>query len=159
MSHRIAQLLGSDLRQMARDPMLAFYFLAPLLLLGAIKFGVPAAAELLLQWTDFELTRYQELILSTAMLLIPLILGVMAGFMVLDERDENLIGYFAVTPLTKRGYVGYRMTLPVLLTVVYCSLLFAVSGMLQAHLSAVLFTLLMLAMEAAMIALLMFCRQ
>ena len=34
----------------------------------------------------------------------------------LDERDERLIDYYAVTPLRKQGYYMYRLFLPVLIT-------------------------------------------
>ena len=66
------------------ESQLAFYGLAPFLLIIVTAAGVPLSAEL----TEFNITPYRHLIMSLAMLFIPLILGVMSGFILLDERDR-----------------------------------------------------------------------
>ncbi|AIQ68827.1 hypothetical protein [Paenibacillus graminis] len=150
---RIIFPVWGDLKQIYRDPMLIICLAGPLALVLALRFGVPAVSGLLLQNLGFELSPYYELIMSFALLLVPLILGCMAGFMILDERDENMIQYFAVTPLTKRGYLGYRLGFVVILTVIYSLLLLTFSGLIPLRLGNILLLLPMLSLEAPMFAL------
>uniref|UniRef100_UPI003704072E hypothetical protein n=1 Tax=Cohnella sp. TaxID=1883426 RepID=UPI003704072E len=39
--------------------------------------------------------------------------GVAAGLLMLDERDEHIVEYYAVSPLRKSGYLVYRLIVPV----------------------------------------------
>lgn len=117
------QMLRRDLKQVGRDPMLAFITVAPFLLVLALKYGVPILSSLLLT-ADFRLSDHYGILYGTSILLIPLVIGVMAGLMMLDERDEQLIAYYSVTPLTQKGYFVHRLTLPTLLSVFYVILAF-----------------------------------
>ncbi|MNC29962.1 Fluoroquinolones export permease protein/MT2760 [compost metagenome] len=150
---RIIFPVWGDLKQIYRDPMLIICLAGPLALVLALRFGVPAVSDLLLHNLGFELSPYYELIMSFALLLVPLILGCMAGFMILDERDENMIQYFAVTPLTKNGYLAYRLGFVVILTVIDSLLLFAFSGLTPLRLGNTLLLMPMLALEAPVFAL------
>lgn len=89
------------------------------------------------------------------MLFIPLILGVMSGFILLDEREENMIQYFAVTPLSKRGYVMIRLILPMAMTLCYSILLFASGGLMAPGAVNLLFVLIMVTLEAPIYTLLL----
>ncbi|WP_442604003.1 hypothetical protein [Paenibacillus sp. KN14-4R] len=149
----IINLIRGDMRQITRDPMLAFYLIAPLLLMAAVALGVPMVTGLLQERLNFDLSGYYDFIMSFALLLIPLILGVMSGFMMLDERDENVINYYAVTPLTKSGYMWYRLLLTIVLTVIYSILLLTFSGLTPVRPMNLLLLLPMMAMEAPILAL------
>jgi len=151
--NRTFHLIRWDLRQVTRDPMLSLYLLAPLLLWVVLRFGVPVGAMLLEERTGFDLAAHYDLILSIALFLTPLILGVMTGFLMLDERDEKLIDYYAVTPLSKRGYLRYRLFLPVLLSVVYSVLLLTCSGLAPVRLWSMLTILPMAALSAPVMSL------
>ncbi|KYC68505.1 Fluoroquinolones export permease protein [Bacillus licheniformis] len=133
------------------ESQLAFYGLAPFLLIIVTAAGVPLSAEL----TKFNITPYRHLIMSLAMLFIPLILGVMSGFILLDEREENMIQYFAVTPLSKRGYVMIRLILPMAMTLCYSILLFASGGLMAPGAVNLLFVLIMVTLEAPIYTLLL----
>ncbi|MCY8400241.1 ABC transporter permease [Bacillus haynesii] len=148
---KIIQLIRGDMKQIRRDSMLAFYGLAPFLLIIVTAAVVPLSAEL----TEFNFTTYRHLIMSLAMLFIPLILGVMSGFILLDERDENMIQYFAVTPMSKRGYVMVRLILPMALTLCYSTLLFASGGLMAPDAAHLLFVLIMVMLEAPIYTLLL----
>lgn len=153
--NRVLHLIRLDLRQVSRDSMLALALFAPLLLIAAVRYGVPWVADLLIVELSFDLMAYDDLLLSFVLILIPLMLGMLTGFMMLDERDENLIQYYAVTPLTKMGYFNYRLAMPVALSIGYNTLLLLSSPFELPSLLASIPTLLMLAMEAPMIALLL----
>ncbi|MOA29983.1 Fluoroquinolones export permease protein [compost metagenome] len=70
----------------------------------------------------------------------------------LDERDENVISYYAVTPLMRRGYMVYRLVLPSLLCTFLSSLFFIVSGLSSFQLEHI-YILILLAFEAPCFAL------
>ncbi|MCE3200908.1 hypothetical protein [Paenibacillus sonchi] len=150
---RIIFPVWGNLKQIYSDPMLIICLAGPLALILVLRFGIPVVTDLLLNNLGFALSPYYGLIISFAILLVPLILGCMAGFMILDERDENMIQYFAVTPLTKSGYLWYRLGLGMILTILYSLLLLVYSGLIPLQLGNILLLLPMLALEAPMFAL------
>lgn len=44
----------------------------------------------------------------------PGIVGMVVGFMLLDERDARTLSALRVTPLSIRQYLGYRLTVPLI---------------------------------------------
>ncbi|MFD0714797.1 hypothetical protein [Paenibacillus sp. GCM10027626] len=153
--NRVLILLRGDLRQLAYDPMLIFFLVAPLMLIAAVSLGIPAFAVLLQREAGFDLIAYYPLVLNVALLMIPLILGVMNGFLLLDERDEKLIDYFAVTPLTKTGYIAYRLLLPISLSFIYVFLLLALNGLVPVRAGSFLLTMPVLVLETPLVTLFM----
>ncbi|MGM7635215.1 hypothetical protein [Bacillus sp. Hm123] len=153
MMTAIKSLLRMDAKQMYRDPMFMLIFFAPCLLIMFTRFGVPFINKALGQQFNWELTNFYPLIVSFTMLLIPFIIGVITGFMMLDERDESIIHYFAVTPLTKTGYFQYRLAIPITLTILFSTLLLFFSSLDAPNITVILFLIPMLALEAAIITL------
>ncbi|WP_203363728.1 hypothetical protein [Bacillus sp. REN10] len=149
----IKSLMRMDAKQMYRDPMFMLIFFAPCLLIVFTRFGVPFLNEVLERQFNWELTNFHPLIMSFTMILIPLMTGVITGFMMLDERDESIISYFAVTPLTKTGYFQYRLAIPVTLTILFSTYWFLFSSLDSPSITMMLFLIPMLALEAAIIAL------
>jgi fluoroquinolone transport system permease protein len=152
MNRWIALTLG-DIKQIKRDPVLIACMAAPIVLILFLRFVLPWINSWLLQLFSLNLESYRELILSFFSLLIPGLSGILAGFVMLDERDEQLIAYYAVTPLSKRGYILYRLAIPSLISFLF-SLLFLL--MLNNHtiqLSGIMAISIMLAAEAPFYAL------
>jgi fluoroquinolone transport system permease protein len=119
MKKRFALLASADLRQARRDPMLELLLYAPILILGLVRFGLPPLQEALLQYTGFDLTPHYPFVLSMVPMLMPLMVGMVVGFILLDERDENILAAIAVTSLSRSSYLIYKTLLPLL----YSSLL------------------------------------
>lgn len=153
--HAIAQLLRSDVRQISRDPMLLFALLAPVILILSLRLGIPVASDVVFERLGIELALYYREIMSFCLLLIPLILGMLSGFVILDERDENLISYYAITPLSKRGYFLYRLSVPVVLSVFFSLLLIYTVQLVSVPWAKLLLLMPMIALEAPIIALFM----
>lgn len=147
------RLLQSDMRLVRRDAMLFFYLIAPLLLMSALWFGVPAANDVLIAYFAFDLSEYYGLITGVSLLLVSLILGCMCGFMMLDERDDHLIEYFAVTPLSRKGYLVCRLATAVILSVFYDAVLLTFAAPEPVSVTHILYLLPMAALEAPLIAL------
>lgn len=147
------RLLRSDLRLVRRDAMLFFYLIAPLLLISAVWFGVPAVNDVLISYFAFDLSEYYGLITGASLLLVSLILGCMCGFMMLDERDEYLIQYYAITPLSRRGYLVCRLAAAVVLSVIYDAVLLLCAAPAPISIAQLFYLLPMAALEAPFIAL------
>ncbi len=152
---RAAVLLKGDIKNISRDPILAMSVIAPLLAAVGVRFLVPFASGLLLRELSFDLTIYNELIASTMLLVTPLMIGMLAGFIILDEKDENLLTYFAVTPLTKTGYLIYRMTFPIAAGFIMSFIMLEIMNLARLSFIALLPIMLMVSMEAPMAALLL----
>lgn len=94
--------------------------LAPLLAAVFFKFGIPVLEE--------ELCAYLNMtaLLSGYYLLFDLFLAILAPFMIsfassmvmLTEYDENMVGYMAVTPVGKSGYIISRLLFPAVISFV-----------------------------------------
>lgn len=113
------------IRQILRDDMLWAVCLAPLATALLFRFGIPCAEALLC--AHFQ----KRTILAGYYLLFDLVLCLMPSYMLcfasamvmLTERDENMAGYMAVTPVGKRGYVLSRLIFPAVLSIPYSILL------------------------------------
>ncbi|MCI3921027.1 hypothetical protein MO973_12355 [Paenibacillus sp. TRM 82003] len=119
---RWLRFAGLDVKQLLREPMLAFTAVGPLLIILLLRYAFPPLAE---RWP--AASAYEALIVGVALLLVPLLPGTMAGFLMLDERDEKLIPALSVTPLSKAGYFRYRIALPAVLSTFYAVLLLPLS--------------------------------
>lgn len=151
--NRFLILLKADAKQMYRDPMLGLMLLAPLLLTAFVSVFLPYLSKLLNSRFSVDITEYYDVIASFAVLLIPLICGLFVGLMVLDERDESIMNYLAITPLAKSGYLLYRFTLPVLLSVGYCLYLLQTVNLVSLSGPRLIFILPMLGLEATLLTL------
>lgn len=145
-------MLWNDARQIWKDPMLMASLLGPLVVIGFTRFVFPSLSVWLERQFDFSLFNYSAFAVTFLLLTIPLLPGTMAGLLMLDERDENMISYYAATPLTRQGYLLYRLFLPSLLSLLMTALFFLLSGLTEAHLEN-MYTLLLLALEAPCLAL------
>ncbi len=125
-------LVRFDMKSMLRDPMLGFAWLAPPLLLAALRYGLPAADDMLGDRFGISIAEHGSFALAFALQLVPLLLGMLAGFVMLEERDERLIACLAVTPLGKAGYVRHRLSLPLALALLWTVLLGFGSGLDEA---------------------------
>lgn len=109
----LTALLHADARLLWRDPLLGWMLLLPAalaLLLGAL---VPAA-ETLLAARGFDLVPYRPLIMGGYLMTAPGVVGMVVGFLLLDERDARTLTALRVTPLSMRRYLAYRVALPLL---------------------------------------------
>ncbi|WP_274363316.1 hypothetical protein [Paenibacillus thermotolerans] len=121
-------LAASDARQVVRDPMMLFMAGAPLLLVLLFSTVVPFGLKLLSAKTGWGVEAYYPFAACAVLLLIPGLPGTMAGFLMLDERDEGLLQVYGITPIARSGYFVYRLTIPVALMACYGCLTVLVAG-------------------------------
>ncbi|MBM6383450.1 MAG: hypothetical protein JSY10_05580 [Paenibacillus sp.] len=151
--NRFRVLLMNDIRHAGNDPVLMVGFLGPILLILLTRYGFPMAAQWLEASYSFDLTVYGHFAAVLLIVTIPMLLGMMTGLLMLDERDENVISYYAVTPLMKRGYISYRLTLPTILSALLTTMFILSVGLTEFYWEIGL-VLVLLALEAPWFALL-----
>lgn len=145
-------LLFNDTRQIFTDPMLMASVVGPLVLLLIARYLFPLLDDWLEHRYGFQLSGYVPFAAAFLLIVIPLLPGSMAGLLMLDERDENMIAYYGVTPLSRDGYFRYRLFLPSLLTLFMSGLFILFSGIAEARLESSL-TVVLLVLEAPLLAL------
>ena len=110
---KIRVLVVSSFKNILRDPLLLFALLLPIGLTILFRFLIPFVASLLNEYID--LTDYYSLIQSVLMLMWPMMLGWLGGFLILDERDEGTLQSVAVTTGGKGLHLAARFSTIVVL--------------------------------------------
>ncbi|WP_163579378.1 hypothetical protein [Gracilibacillus saliphilus] len=152
---KIIMLSLNDLKNIRRDPMLLFIILGPILLTFLFRFGLPIVDKLLHSHFSFNLLAFKELIMGFIMLLVPFLVGILIGLIILDEKDENLLVYYAVTPITKQGYLYYRLAMPFVLSFLLTIFMWAFIGFIELDVIKLLPVAVVTALEAPLITLAM----
>ena len=108
----IRALIGADSRLLWRDPLLGWVLLMPFGLALLLRLLIPRIEEALFTANGFELAPYHPLIMGGYLMTAPAIVGMVIGFLLLDERDARTLMALRVTPLSMRRYLAYRIALP-----------------------------------------------
>jgi fluoroquinolone transport system permease protein len=109
----IRALAPIDAKSIRRDSYLGWVLLIPLGIAALLRWGVPGLTDWLAVSLDFDLAPYYVLITSyAAALMVPLLIGQLLGFLLLDERDDDTLTALLVTPLPLEDYLAYRIGLP-----------------------------------------------
>jgi hypothetical protein len=106
-------LAAADSKLLWRDPLLGWVILLPLGLALLLRVLVPAIGSAL-EDTGFDLVPFHPLIMGGYLMTAPGIVGMVVGFLLLDERDARTLSALRVTPLSMRAYLAYRITGPLL---------------------------------------------
>jgi fluoroquinolone transport system permease protein len=107
---------------------LVFY---PLLLAVLIRWGVPPLAARLMAQFQFDLVPYYPLLMSFVLLMTPMLAGMVIGFLLLDQRDDQTLTALQVTPLTLNGYLVYRISMPIVLSLAITLIIFPMAGLVE----------------------------
>ncbi len=120
-----------DLRNVGRDPMMRLLVAMPFFMAGVLRWGIPMASRRLDQYMGFDLTPYYMLIASLMLPFMPMICGMVIGFLLLDQRDDRTLTALQVTPLTLGGYLAYRITLPMIVGSLTTLALLPLTGLVE----------------------------
>lgn len=115
---KVFALIKRDLKNSLRDYVLLMAVIAPLLLTGFLHLTLPFITDLLLEKLEFDLTVYYPLIFVYVILFTPMIVGTFMGFIILDEKDDDILTYIAVTELGKPGFLTYRIISPLIVSLI-----------------------------------------
>jgi len=149
-------LFRNDIKQILRDPIMALLLVAPLLLISVFKILEVFLIPFLAIKTGFDIAPYTVYVLSFVLLLNSGMLGIVTGFMMLDERDGNIAQLLEVTPLGRSGYLINRLLFASLLSVVYGFISFAVFNLVELPFLSMVFLSILSAIYTAIIGLLIY---
>lgn len=110
----LGMLMRADTRLLWRDPLLGWILMLPMALALLLRILVPRVRETLLAASGFDLAPFDPLLLGGYLMTVPGIVGMVVGFLLLDERDARTLTALRVTPLSMRRYLAYRVALPLL---------------------------------------------
>ncbi len=116
MSHRYLRLLKYEFKHITRDHMTIVFLVYPLLILLLGSYVLPLILE------EFGGGQPGQYVASLVVILIlgslaPFIGGAMFGFLMLDHQDENTLDSLRVTPMSLKGYLGFKAIYTYLLAV------------------------------------------
>ncbi len=141
--------IRNDLRNISRDSLLIYVLALPWLIPVVFRLGFPPLVMWLESSYRFNLQLYYPLILSFAVLLqVPLIFGIVFGFLLLDEKDDGILAAIQVSPLSMDGYLRHRLLLTGLLSVLYVVIMLPATRMVS---WALLFNLLPIILLAGLL--------
>jgi fluoroquinolone transport system permease protein len=107
-------LVFADSRLLWRDPLLGWVLFLPVGLAIVLRILIPRASDALLLSRGFDLAPYFPMIMGGYLMTAPGIVGMVIGFLLLDERDARTLTALRVTPVSMRQYLSYRIALPLL---------------------------------------------
>lgn len=146
----------NDIKQIMRDPIMAILLVAPLFLIVLFKLMVLYLIPFIDSQIGFNATPYLQYVLSFVLLVNSGILGIVTGFMMLDERDGNIAELMSITPLGRSGYLINRLSFASGLAFIYGILSCYVLNIAELQLHAILFLSLLSALYTAIIGLLIY---
>ncbi len=125
-------LARNDLSNLRRDPLLIYLALVPWLMVLLVRFATPGLTVWLRQVYDIDLVPYHDLIVSFFFIMeIPMIIGVVMGLLLLDERDDGILTALGVTPASGGQFLGYRLSLMIGLSTVHVLICTPLTGLIS----------------------------
>ncbi len=149
------RIMVSDLKMIMRDPIMALLFFVPLMIGIIFKLLIHFLLPFALEFVDFSLP-LEPYLLSMTLLMTPYMLGVVMGFMMLDDKDGNIIDLVLVTPYGRRGYLLNRILFISIFTFLYSWINYLILNLVDLNILSLLYISILLSVFAASIGLLFF---
>ena len=115
MKTPVTALARGDLKLIVRVSTLVMAVFGPLAI-TILLFFLPSIEALILIKFGFDPGPFRLFIVSFLSLIPGMLFAMIYGFIVLDERDEEVIDFISITPLRKEGYLTYKLIMPMLLS-------------------------------------------
>lgn len=148
--------LRNDLKQIMRDPIMAALMLAPLLLIALFKLIVVLLIPFILTRTGFDASPYMDYVFVFVIMMCGALLGIVTGFMMIDERDGHISELMSVTPLGREGYLLNRLLFAAASSFIYCFLGYYVLRVVELPVITVIFSSFLASNYSIVIGLLIF---
>lgn len=111
MRGAMTRLIKADIRMMVRDPLLSIMPFVPFLAAVALRIVLPPLSALIEQATGFRLLDHGSIVRVVITLFPGMFFGMVAGFLLLDDRDDGVSMYWGVAPVGRSGYMAARLGL------------------------------------------------
>lgn len=120
-----------DAKSVRRDPLLRWLIFYPALIALVARWAVPVLTSRVAERFEFDLVPYYPLVVSWLLLMTPIMAGVVIGFLLLDQRDDGTLTALQVTLLSLRGYLAYRVSMPMFVSAAMSLVVVAVAGLVR----------------------------
>ena len=101
-------LLPADLRRLARDELLVWMPAVPLAMVLAARLGAPVLLRAVGPGGAGAREWAARIDAAAFAIVVPVLVGVVVGFMLLGEKEDGVWSVLAVTPTSLRGYLILR---------------------------------------------------
>ncbi len=130
---QVFQSLGPvDARNVRRDALLRWLILAPVGLAVAVRWVMPGLLTAVSTILHVDLLPYFPPLMGFGLIiLVPYLAGMVIGFLLLDQKDDGTLLALQVTPLPLRLYLAYRLSAPMLVSVVMTLIAAPLSGIVD----------------------------
>ncbi len=119
-----------DARTIWRDPLLRWVALMPISIAVPARFILPGAIDRIDGALGTDLMPHYVPLMGAALLLFtPAMVGMVIGFLLLDQRDDGTLQAMRVTPLPLGTYLTYRLSAPMAVSTVLTCLCFPIAGL------------------------------
>jgi fluoroquinolone transport system permease protein len=124
---QLGKLFINDMRNIIRDRLLLYTaFLIPLIIIIFTRLVIPWISENIV-----SLQAYYPVLFMLIVITIPMMFGFVIGFLIMDERDENLLTVLRVMPISRNVYLIYRMVFLSILSFIYILLFPTLTGLID----------------------------
>jgi fluoroquinolone transport system permease protein len=120
-----------DARNVARDSMLRWIAVLTPAFGLLFRFVIPPAADALDRQFGFDLVAYYPLLMSLVPLIAAGMMGTVAGFLLLDQRDDQTMTALLVTPLSLGDYLRYRLSGLMVLSAMFGAVMVPLAGLTE----------------------------
>jgi fluoroquinolone transport system permease protein len=149
----VRSLVCADSQMLWRDPLPGWILALPIGLALLLRPLMPRLQEVLLAGAGFDLAMYYPLVMGGFLMTAPGMVGMVIGFLFLDERDARTLTALRTTPLSMHQYLGYRVALPLLLGTISTLIGYPVTGLTPLPLTTLLPIVLVASLSAPLLAL------
>lgn len=127
---KVIQALGPiDVKNVRRDSFLRWMIIIPLGLAMAIRWVFPGLIAQLESLVPFEIMPYYYPIAGYGLLLLtPILIGMVIGFLLLDQNDDHTLTALQITPLSLRDYMMYRLAIPSFVSLLVTTIAIPIAG-------------------------------
>lgn len=149
----VRTLIEADSRLLWRDPLLGWILALPIGLALLLRPLIPRVHDALVTAAGFDLTPYYPLVMGGYLMTAPGMVGMVIGFLLLDERDARTLTALRTTPLSMRQYLAYRIAVPLLLGTASTLIGYPLIGLVPLRLSTLLPIAIVAGLSAPLLAL------
>lgn len=139
-----------ELKKWSRDSFTSFILVYPLLMGAVGRYLVPLIEEQM----GSDLSPFYPIILVALSMISAKIAGAVVGFSILDDRDDNILYTVKVAPLSMEVFIGLKLLLVYLLSVIGTIFVLWFSQLGQLSLGTIIGISLVAAIQAPLLALL-----
>ena len=148
--------LKTDFKRLLREPVMALLFMVPLIIPVIFRILLNYGVPLLQRFVIFNLTPYYIYLMSFVLIIVPSLLGIVMGFMLLDDKDGHIAELMSITPLGINRYIAIRLGFVSLFTFTYMFFSYYVFQIVPIPFTTLFYLAILLSIHGALIGLMLF---